>query len=78
MENLAIFRLFLCFPLFGFLLPDAGFLLSNKPFRVPTAHIIVEVTLIAMVAICSIMISIMKKRENNSLDNDKSTPAFKL
>ncbi len=74
MEKLVIFRLFLCFPLFGFVLPDAGFLLANKPINVPHEHLVVEATLIFMISICSLLIFVKRKRDHNR--DISNTPAY--
>jgi hypothetical protein len=65
MEKLIIFRMFLCFPLVGFLLPDIGIWLSKGGEPIPLAHIIVEAALIASIAISTVRISVLKKRQNS-------------
>jgi hypothetical protein len=62
MEKLIILRLFLCFPLFGSILPEAGIWLSNQSEVIPLIHLIIEATLLVIFVICSLRIYILKKR----------------
>jgi hypothetical protein len=75
MEKLIILRIFFCFPLVGLLLPDAGIWLSNRAVHIPLSHLLMEGPLIIFIAICSVMINVLKKRENNPVDEHA---AFKL
>ncbi len=77
MEKLIIFRIFLYFPFIGFTLPDAGVLLSQTPSVIPSAHLIIEAVLIAFITLCSVIVSILKKRENGTEHTDKHS-AFGL
>ena len=77
MEKLIILRIFLYFPLVGFVLPDAGILLSGAPSAIPVAHLIIVAILIAFIAFFSVMVSILKKRENHTNEADKGS-AFGL
>jgi len=77
MEKLIILRIFLYFPLVGFVLPDAGIWLSRTPSAIPLAHLIIEAVLIAFITLCSVMVSILKKRENGTDEADKGS-AFGL
>ena len=77
MEKLIIFRIFLYFPFIGFTLPDAGVLLSRAPSVIPFAHLIIEAILIAFIILCSVRISVLKKRDNNTAGSDKHS-AFEL
>jgi hypothetical protein len=66
MEKLIILRMFLCFPLFGSILPEVGIWLSNRSEGIPLIHLIIEATLLIFVAICSLRIYILKKRNKNA------------
>lgn len=68
MEKLIILRIFFYFPLVGLLLPDAGVWFSNRTVRIPFTHLLMEGPLIIFIAICSVMIKILKKRKNNPVD----------
>jgi hypothetical protein len=72
MEKLIIFRMFLCFPLFGSILPDIGIWLSSRTETIPLLHLIIETTLLISVAICSVRIYILKKKKDESavIEND--------
>jgi len=65
MEKLIILRMFFCFPLVGLLLPDVGILLSNYPGKVPVIHVVIEVTLLVCIALCTAAIKYGKKRNQN-------------
>jgi len=71
MEKLIILRMFFCFPLVGLLLPDAGILLSNFPGKVPVAHMVIEVTLLLCILLCTEAIAYGKKR-NQDQTNEAS------
>jgi hypothetical protein len=73
MEKLIILRIFLYFPLVGFVLPDAGIWLSGAPSAIPFAHLVIVAVLIAFIAFCSVMVSIIKKRENHMDEADKGS-----
>ena len=77
MEKLIILRIFLYFPLVGFVLPDAGIWLSGAPSAIPFAHLIIEAVLIAFITTCSVIVSILKKRGNGTDQTDKGS-AFGL
>ncbi|WPU96526.1 hypothetical protein SNE25_13460 [Mucilaginibacter sabulilitoris] len=53
MEELAIFRIFSSFPLFGLLLPDLSSLFIYPPRGISGAHIYVEGFLLLGVVICT-------------------------
>lgn len=71
MEKLIILRMFFCFPLVGLLLPDAGILLSNFPGKVPVVHVVIEVTLLLCILLCTAAIAYGKKR-NQAQTNEAS------
>jgi hypothetical protein len=73
MEDLAIFRLFLAFPLIGLLIPDAGSLISNfKTTHIPAAHVIIGITLLICMVVCSVGTKYLKRKILNSVrHNDK-------
>jgi uncharacterized membrane protein len=71
MEKLVIFRMFLCFPLAGVLVPDAMVVLSGTSLNIPTVHLAVELALIILISLCSAVIY-YKKRNRNSPGNETS------
>jgi hypothetical protein len=77
MEKLIILRIFLYFPLVGFVLPDAGIWLSGAPSAIPSAHIIIEAVLIAFITLCYVIVSILKKRGDDTGGANKGS-AFGL
>ncbi|MCR8560834.1 hypothetical protein KXD93_24465 [Mucilaginibacter sp. BJC16-A38] len=64
MEKLIILRIFFCFPLIGFILPDLGSLLSTKSVGIPMIHLLMEAVLIVIVAICTWFINAPKRKDN--------------
>jgi hypothetical protein len=69
MEKLLILRMFLCFPLIGFLFPDVGLWLTNKRDVIPSLHLMIEVTLLMLISICTIFIIRIKQRGQNTVDS---------
>jgi hypothetical protein len=69
MEKLIILRLFFCFPLIGSLLPDLGSLLSVKAARIPLGHLLTEAILILVIAVCTLLINVHKRRANTSANS---------
>ncbi len=69
MKELLIFRIFALFPLIGILIPDLadGFHISFS--SIPAEHIIVDVTLLICIAVCSAGI----RAAENSLTESEST-----
>jgi hypothetical protein len=67
MEELAIFRIFSSFPLFGLLLPDLSSFFIYPARGIPLAHIYVEGFLLLSVIICTagIWYNQRQKRGNN-------------
>lgn len=53
MKELYIFRIFVLFPLIGTVVPDLATVLNASLSSIPAAHIIVDVTLLVCLAICS-------------------------
>jgi hypothetical protein len=70
MEDLIIFRIFLTFPLIGLLIPDSGLLWLDFKHRVPTGHIIIELTLLTSIIICSAGIAYMKRKSNREVNSE--------
>ena len=70
MENLVIFRMFLCFPLVGFLVPDFVIWMSSTTEPIPVAHIVIEAILVFCIAVCTAWIMVLKKRQNNESNSD--------
>ena len=76
MKKLIILRMFFCFPLFGMLLPDAGTLLSKNPARVPLTHVIIEVSMLFCILLCTAAIFYGKKRIQNHADKANEASYF--
>lgn len=53
MEELAIFRIFSSFPLFGLLLPDLASAFMNPLKGIPAGHLYIESFLLLSVVICT-------------------------
>jgi hypothetical protein len=70
MEDLIIFRIFLTFPLIGLLIPDSGLLMLDFKHHVPTGHIIIELTLLTSIIICSAGIAYMKRKSNREVNSE--------
>ena len=68
MEDLIIFRIFLAFPLIGLLLPDTGMLLLESNTNVSASHVIIDVTLLISILVCSAGILYIK-RKNSIIDD---------
>jgi hypothetical protein len=73
MEKLIIFRLFLCFPFLGLFLPDMAVWLSKVPGPVQWGRVTIEATLVVLIAICSVRLAVLKKKDNNIPDAEKSS-----
>ena len=65
MEKLTILRMFFCFPLLGFLVPDAGIFLSKNQGDIPMIHFIIEVALGFCILICTAVIAYKKRHQNH-------------
>jgi hypothetical protein len=53
MNNLLIFRLFVLFPLVGTFVPDVCNAVETSISAIPATHIIVDITLLICLVICS-------------------------
>lgn len=73
MKNLVIFRMFLCFPLVGFLLPDIGIWLSRAHEPIPVMHFVIVAVLAIGIAACTIRIIILKKRTGDIANTNKNS-----
>lgn len=62
MKELLIFRIFALFPFIGILIPDAATAVDSSLSAIPAAHIIVEITLLICITICSAAIWIDENR----------------
>ncbi|WP_461451104.1 hypothetical protein [Mucilaginibacter sp.] len=62
MEEIVIFRIFLMFPLIGLVIPKAGILFEGAKGSVSVGDIIIATTIIISMIICSIGISLHKRR----------------
>ena len=65
MEDLIIFRMFLTFPFIGLLIPDSGILLFKTDGKMPVTHIIIEVSLLLSIIICSVGINYYKRKSDH-------------
>jgi hypothetical protein len=54
MKELLIFRIFALFPLIGTLIPDIANALHTSLASIPKEHIIVDITLLIAIAVCSV------------------------
>lgn len=57
MERITILRIFAWFPLIGMLGPDMVAKLTSKAYRLPTYHIIVEISLAVLIVVLSVFIT---------------------
>jgi hypothetical protein len=73
MEDLIIFRIFLTFPFIGLLIPDAGILLSNSNTHLNIKHLIIEVTLLTCITVCSIGIWYFKRKLSATVISNNDT-----
>lgn len=62
MEDLVIFRIFLTFPLIGLLLPKAGIMFAGAKGYISVADVIITITLLISVLICSLGIMHHKRK----------------
>ena len=62
MEELVIFRIFLTFPLVGLLIPKAGMIFAGGKGYIAVADVIIAITLIVSIIICSIGILLHKRK----------------
>jgi hypothetical protein len=53
MKELLIFRIFALFPFIGILIPDMAEAINSSLSSIPTGHLIVEITLLVSIVICS-------------------------
>lgn len=60
MKELLIFRIFALFPLIGTLVPDTANALHTSLSSIPVEHVIVDITLLISIAICSVGIFFSK------------------
>ena len=73
MEEFTIFRLFLCFPLIGLLIPDVGLVFSEFGIsHIPLTHLIIEITLSVCMIVCSVGVSYLKRKLERKAAEDKS------
>jgi positive regulator of sigma E activity len=62
MEELVIFRIFLTFPLVGLLIPKAGIIFAGAKGYISAADVIIAITLIISIIICSIGILLHQRK----------------
>jgi Ca2+/H+ antiporter len=62
MEELTIFRIFLTFPLVGLLIPKAGIIFAGAKGYISASDVIITITLIISIIICSIGILHHKRK----------------
>jgi hypothetical protein len=75
MEELAIFRIFSSFPLFGLLLPDISSLFIYPAKSISPTHIYIESFLLVAVIICSVGIWYQQKQDKSTTITITSTNA---
>jgi hypothetical protein len=70
MEEFTLFRLFLAFPLIGLSIPDIGLAFSGN--GIPATHLIIEITLLLCIAVCSLGIRYFKRKEIRKIAAEKA------
>lgn len=63
MKELYIFRIFTFFPLIGIFVPDIATAFHNSISAIPKGHVIVDVTLLTCIMVCSIGIAYAEKKQ---------------
>jgi hypothetical protein len=62
MEDLIIFRIFLTFPLIGLSIPKAGIIFAGAKGYISSADVIIGVTLLISIVVCSLGIMYHKRK----------------
>nr|NYE67951.1 hypothetical protein [Mucilaginibacter sp. E4BP6] len=62
MEDLILFRIFLTFPLVGLFVPKAGLVFAGAKGYISIADVIIAITLLTSVLICSLGIMYHKRK----------------
>ena len=72
MEDLIIFRIFLTFPLVGLLVPKAGIIFAGAKGYISVADVIITITLLTSVLICSLGIMLHKRRLLGAIKSEET------
>jgi hypothetical protein len=72
MEELIIFRIFLTFPLVGLFVPKAGIIFAGAKGYISATDVIIAITLLTSVLICSIGIKYHKRKLLGSLKSEEN------
>jgi ABC-type enterochelin transport system permease subunit len=63
MKKLGLLRLFACLPLIALIIPNITEALMNPNYHVPVLHIIAGAALVAVIGICTVIITYLEKQE---------------
>jgi len=72
MEELIIFRIFLAFPLVGLLIPKAGIIFAGDKGYISVADVIIAITLLTSVLVCSLGIMYHKHKLLGAAKSDEN------
>jgi hypothetical protein len=72
MEDLIIFRIFLTFPLVGLFVPKAGIIFAGAKGYISVADVIIAITLLTSVLICSVGIMYHKRKMLGVMKSDEA------
>jgi hypothetical protein len=72
MEDLILFRIFLTFPLVGLFVPKAGIIFAGAKGYISIADVIIAITLLTSVLICSIGIIYHKRRLLGAIKSEET------
>jgi hypothetical protein len=71
MEDLIIFRIFLAFPLVGLLIPKAGIIFAGAKGYISIADVIIAITLLTSVLVCSLGIMYHKRKLTEAIKSEE-------
>jgi len=72
MEDLIIFRIFLTFPLVGLFVPKAGIIFAGAKGYISVSDVIIAITLLTSVLVCSLGIMYHKRKMVGIMKSDKA------
>jgi len=72
MEELIIFRIFLAFPLVGLFIPKAGIIFSGAKGYISVADVIIAITLLTSVMVCSLGIMYQKRKLLGAIKSEEN------
>jgi hypothetical protein len=72
MEELIIFRIFLTFPLVGLFVPKVGVIFAGAKGYISVADVIIGITLLTSVLICSIGIMYHKRKLHGAIKSEET------